>query len=42
MVNGYVQNRRQPSIETLYKIAELLDVKAKDLLVEKLEGKDEL
>ncbi|OYD42844.1 transcriptional regulator [Sphingobacterium cellulitidis] len=42
MVNGYVQNRHQPSIETLYKIAELLEVKAKDLLVDKLEGKNEL
>ena len=35
MVNSYVQNRRQPSIEQLYKIAELLNVEAKELLVEK-------
>jgi transcriptional regulator with XRE-family HTH domain len=34
MVNSYVQNRRQPSIEQLYKIADLLDVEAKELLVE--------
>lgn len=34
MVNGYVQNRHQPSLETLYKIADLLQVSAKDLLVE--------
>lgn len=34
MVNSYVQNRRQPTIEQLYKIAELLDVEAKELLVE--------
>jgi putative transcriptional regulator len=34
MVNSYVQNRRQPSIEQLYKIAALLDVEAKELLVE--------
>ncbi|UOK42524.1 MULTISPECIES: helix-turn-helix domain-containing protein [Flavobacterium] len=34
MVNSYVQNRRQPSIEQLYKIAELLEIEAKDLLVE--------
>lgn len=34
MVNSYVQNRRQPSIEVLYKIAELLEVEAKDLLLE--------
>lgn len=32
MVNSYVQNRRQPSIDDLYKIAEILDVEAKDLL----------
>lgn len=35
MVNAYVQNRRQPSLETLFKIADLLQVSAKDLLVEK-------
>jgi len=35
MVNAYVQNRHQPSLETLYKIADLLQVSAKDLLVEK-------
>lgn len=33
MVNSYVQNRRQPSIEDLYKIAQILNVDAKDLLV---------
>lgn len=33
MVNAYVQNRRQPSLEVLYKIAELLQVEAKELLV---------
>ncbi len=32
MVNAYVQNRRQPSIENLYQIAELLNVETKDLL----------
>ena len=32
MVNAYVQNRRQPIIEDLYKIAEILNVNAKDLL----------
>ena len=32
MVNGYTSNRRQPSIEVLYKIAELLQVEAKELL----------
>tara|TARA_R100001039_G_scaffold23918_1_gene15061 strand:- start:1282 stop:1509 length:228 start_codon:yes stop_codon:yes gene_type:complete len=34
MVNSYVQNRRQPSIECLYDIAEILKVSAKELLVE--------
>lgn len=33
MVNAYAQNRRQPSIDVLYQIAELLQVEAKDLLV---------
>ncbi|GAK90930.1 hypothetical protein JCM19297_229 [Nonlabens ulvanivorans] len=31
-VNGYVQNRAQPSLEVLYKIAKILDVDPKDLL----------
>jgi len=39
MVNSYVQNRRQPSIEDLYKIAEILGVEAKDLLLDKLDKK---
>lgn len=34
MVNAYAQNRSQPSLEVLYRIAELLNVEAKDLLVE--------
>lgn len=34
MVNAYVQNRQQPRIEILYKIAELLNVNARDLLTE--------
>jgi transcriptional regulator with XRE-family HTH domain len=33
MINSYVQNRRQPSIEDLYKIAEILEVDVKELLV---------
>jgi transcriptional regulator with XRE-family HTH domain len=32
MVNSYVQNRRQPSIEDLYKIGKILNIEAKDLL----------
>jgi putative transcriptional regulator len=39
MVNSYVQNRRQPSIEILYRIAEILDVEAKELLVDMKEVK---
>jgi putative transcriptional regulator len=35
IVNGYVQNRSQPSIEVLYKIAEILNVNPKDLLIVK-------
>jgi transcriptional regulator with XRE-family HTH domain len=32
MVNGYVQNRRQPSLSDLYKIADILNIDVKDLL----------
>ena len=34
MVNSYAQNRRQPSIEDLYRIADILEVSIKNLLVE--------
>ena len=33
-VNGYVQNRNQPSLEVLYQIAEILNIKVSDLLIE--------
>ena len=33
MINSYVQNRRQPSLELLYQIAEVLNVDVKDLLI---------
>lgn len=33
IVNGYVQNRNQPSLEVLYRIADILQVDAKELLV---------
>ena len=33
MVNSYVQNRRQPSLSDLYRIAEILDIDVKELLV---------
>lgn len=35
MVNSYAQNRRQPSVETLFEIAKILDVKVAKLLNEK-------
>ena len=34
MVNSYAQNRRQPSVEDLYKIAKILTISVKELLVE--------
>lgn len=34
MVNSYVTNKRQPSVEVLYQIAEILDVSVKDLLID--------
>jgi len=37
MVNAYACNRKQPSLETLYKIAELLQVGVKDLMVDNKE-----
>lgn len=33
MVNAYVQNRRQPSLEVLYDIANILNVDVKQLLI---------
>lgn len=35
MVNEYCNNRRQPSLEDLYKIAEILQVDVKELLTGK-------
>lgn len=32
-VNGYVQNRQQPRLETLNEISEILDVDIKDLIM---------
>ncbi|TDS18886.1 helix-turn-helix protein [Maribacter caenipelagi] len=31
-VNGYVQNRNQPSLEVLYEVASILNVNPKELL----------
>lgn len=33
MVNAYSQNRQQPRLETLMKIAEILDIDVKELIV---------
>lgn len=33
IVNSYVQNRWQPSLEDLYRIANTLDVDVKDLII---------
>ena len=33
MVNGYVQNRQQPRLEDLYKIADILQVDIKELII---------
>jgi transcriptional regulator with XRE-family HTH domain len=33
MVNGYVQNRKQPRLEVLNDIAEILDIDIKELIV---------
>lgn len=33
MVNSYCQNRRQPSLEDLFRIGELLHIDTRDLLV---------
>ena len=35
MVNSYVQNRAQPSLETLYRIASILGVEVNELLYSK-------
>ncbi|WP_422857967.1 helix-turn-helix transcriptional regulator [Flagellimonas sp. S174] len=34
-INEYARNVRQPSLEDLYRIAEILKVEAKDLLIER-------
>jgi transcriptional regulator with XRE-family HTH domain len=33
MVNSYVQNRTQPSLEVLNRVADILDIDVKDLIV---------
>lgn len=39
MVNSYVQNRQQPKLEVLYKIADILQVDGKALLESNLKEK---
>jgi putative transcriptional regulator len=39
MVNGYVQNRQQPRLETLMNIAEILDIDVKELIISNKETK---
>ena len=34
MVNGYVQNRRQPTLDLLNKIANILDVSVTELIID--------
>jgi putative transcriptional regulator len=36
MVNSYVQNRRQPSLKTLFEIAKILKVEARALIKEEI------
>ncbi len=38
MVNSYVQNRRQPSIEDLFRIGQILSIEPKELLKETKEN----
>jgi len=42
MVNSYVTNKRQPSVEVLYQIAEILNVSVKDLLIDNTEKKNNI
>ena len=39
-INEYVRNVRQPSVEDLYEIADILQVQATDLLVNKKNNND--
>jgi len=36
-----IKNRRQPSIECLYEIAEILNVEVKELLIERIKHTDD-
>ena len=39
MLHSYAQNKRQPSLEVLYKIAEILDIDIKELIISNKETK---
>jgi transcriptional regulator with XRE-family HTH domain len=39
MVNAYTCNRKQPSLEILHQIAEILQVNVKELLIDKADNK---
>lgn len=40
-INEWCNNKRQPSLENLYRIAEILDVEVKDLLIDKKDLKEQ-
>lgn len=40
-INEYARNKRQPSLEDLYKIADILKVKVADLLIENIKKENE-
>ena len=42
MVNSYVQNRRQPSLDVLNEIAEILDVDIRKLIISNRKERDKL
>jgi len=37
-INEYARNKRQPSLDDLYHIAKILEVSAKDLLMDNIEA----
>jgi putative transcriptional regulator len=38
IVNGYCNNNRQPSLDTFFRIADFLEVKVSELIIEKKES----
>lgn len=41
MINAYAHNKRQPTLDVLFQIAQILDVEVSDLLVSKKDYKKE-